>query len=72
MRKSTVALTQVQCLVDAGCLVQIERTTVPCEYEVTVFEHGTHTHHGGETLDEAVNRAFKAHHRSAHEQTEEK
>jgi hypothetical protein len=42
--------------------VQIEHTQVPCEYEVTLFtgRHGAHTHHGGATLAEALNRATQA------------
>lgn len=56
-------MVQLKHLVDSGALVYIERTGLPSEYEVTVYNvrhHADHGHYGGDTLTEAVNRAWKA------------
>lgn len=56
-------LVQLEELLAEYSSVTIERTRfgVPAEYEVTVYRgHGIdHSHYGGDTLAEAINRAMK-------------
>lgn len=62
MKTTTKIVTQIEELALLGVTIQIERSGA--EYEVTVFDpwpredgQKNHSHHGGKTLAEAVNRA---------------
>ncbi len=53
-------LVQLQALLDYYGTVTVEKTGMPCEYEVTTYSpkrDGGHSHYGGATLAEAINRA---------------
>ncbi len=58
----TSPLVQLEELLSHCGTVTIERTGLPCEYEVTTYSlerDGGHSHHGGATLAEAINRATR-------------
>ncbi len=53
-------LVQLEELLATCSSVAIERTLMPCEYEVTVYRgRDQHSHYGGASLAEAINRACK-------------
>ncbi len=53
-------MVQLQDLLDRFGTITLEKTGMPCEYEITTYSpkrDGGHSHHGGATLAEAINRA---------------
>lgn len=58
-RERAEALSKLEILATYGA-VDIQRTGLPCMFEVTTFVRGgDHTHHGGASLVEAIDRAYQ-------------